>query len=158
MIDFSINKQTNTNSPAIDAVYALPQVRATLTIEDFAQHIADHGAAYDRGDIAAILYKVVACLREQVLLGNQVELGDLGTFGPSVSSAGFKKSGKKAEDFTADDIKVVTIRWRRGTAIKNMRQEAELNHVVSRKEQATGVKDVRKNLVNTAQSGSGTGM
>lgn len=153
MIDFSINMQENARLGGT-VVYALPQVRTVLTIDDFADHIATHGAAYDRGDIAAILYKVVSCLKEQVLAGNQVELGDLGSFGPALSSTGYMKKGGKPEEFTADAVKVVTIRWKKGAGIKNMREMAQLNHVVGRKEQADGVKNVRASLV---QSTAGQG-
>lgn len=158
MIDFSITKQTNANSPAVDAVYATRQVRTILSMEDFAQHIKDHGSTWSVGDLVGILYTIVNCLKEEVLNGNGVELGQLGTFYPALSSTGYKKSGKKPEEFTADDIKKVTIGWRRGIKIKNMRSEAQLNLVVSRKEQAIGVKNVRTGLIDTTQGGSGTGM
>lgn len=158
MIDYSIFKQTNTNSPTLDNVHAKVQIRQHLSTEDLAEHIASHGSKYTPGDLQAVIYELTTCVKELVLGGNKVDVGILGSFEPDLNSQGFGKSGKKPEEFTADDIRGVTLRWRKPKALRNLRAEAVLNAVVTRKEQATGIKNVRSGLVDTTQGGSGSGM
>lgn len=49
--------------------YGSAQVNEVLDLNRFAKHITDHGCAYDRGDVIAILVKAVDCLREMMLAG-----------------------------------------------------------------------------------------
>ena len=60
--------------------YGTAQVHEVLNLDKFAKHITDHGCAYDDADVTAIIKKVTNCIREQMLAGNKVVLGDLGSF------------------------------------------------------------------------------
>ena len=51
-----------------------------MDINRFAEHIASHGCVYKRADIVAILTMAVDCMREQLLGGQKIQLGDLGGF------------------------------------------------------------------------------
>lgn len=53
-----------------------------MDINQFAEHIATHGCVYSRADIAAILTMAVDCMRENLLDGVLIKLGDLGDFTP----------------------------------------------------------------------------
>ncbi len=112
--------------------YATAQVHEKLNLNDFAKHIADHGCTYDRADIAAVLTKAVDCLREQMLLGNKVNLGELGSFHTELQSEGAKTPG----EFSAQNIKSVNVRWTPGRNFKNLRDEATFQLVPSREAQA----------------------
>lgn len=58
-----------------------------------------------------VITAMVDCLREQLLQGNKVQLGELGSFYVRLSSKGVDK----AEDFNAsNNITSVTVRWDRG--------------------------------------------
>jgi predicted histone-like DNA-binding protein len=120
--------------------YGTAQVHETLNIEKFAKHIADHGCAYDRADITAVLTKAVDCLREQMLAGNKVRLGELGDFHVELATEG----AKNTEDFTADNIKAVNVCWTPGKNFRNLRSEAEFQLVASRRMQKEDI-DVVKN-------------
>ena len=68
--------------------FATAQYTEVMGIEKFARHIADHGTTYSRADIMAILYMAVDCMREQLLEGKKIRLGELGDFSLSLSSKG----------------------------------------------------------------------
>jgi len=120
--------------------YGTAQVHEKLDLDKFAEHIASHGCAYDRADISAIITKAVDCLREMMLAGNKVNLGELGSFHVELATEGQKKT----EDFNASCIKEVNVRWTPGKKFQNLRAEAEFNLVPSRSAQADAI-DVIKN-------------
>ena len=60
--------------------YGAAQVNEVLDFDAFCQHLADHNSPYSKGSIRGILTDAVACIREQMLAGNKVCLGDLGDF------------------------------------------------------------------------------
>ena len=74
--------------------FATAQYTEVMTIEKFARHIADHGTTYPRADIMAILYMAVDCMREQLLEGKKIRLGELGDFSLSLSSKGRGDGGE----------------------------------------------------------------
>ena len=58
--------------------FPVAQYAQNLTMNDMAQHMASHGSKYHKGDIISVATQLVDCIREQLLLGNRVNLGDLG--------------------------------------------------------------------------------
>lgn len=123
-------------------VYARAQVNDVLDINRFARHISEHGSVYSRADVQAILIQTVDCLREQLILGNKVQLGELGSFSISLSSEGTRKF----EEFTQNNIRQVNILWTPGEAFKDLRsaEGIEFEEVSSRKEQAEALKEKKK--------------
>ena len=108
--------------------YATAQISSVMSMTEFAEHIADHSSKYNRGDIYAILAQAVDCMRELILDGKKVTLGDLGAFYPRVKSTG----AKTAEELTAQNITAVNVRWAPGVRFKNLRAEATFQCVPSR--------------------------
>ena len=146
MIDYSISIKsakpgTKKADITVTKAYGQAQVRKNFTLSQFAKHIADHGCAYDHGDIQAVLAKAVFCLKELILEGNSITLGDMGTFAPSLSTEG----AVTTEDFTVDNIKKVNVCWRKTAYLngKNLRQEAQFKLVPSRKAQEDAIEVVR---------------
>lgn len=133
MIDYSITQQMDNPRFNGAPLFVLPQLRGTVTLREFAAHIARHGSAYDAGDIAAILYKIAACLREEILAGYQVDLEDMGLFAPSLRCSGFVHKGRGAETFTDADIHTLTVRWKKSAALTDLRADAELRLVTPRR-------------------------
>lgn len=66
--------------------YAKSQYTNILTLDKFAGHIASHGSKYNRADIYAVLMQTVDCMREMLLEGKRIEMGDLGVFSISIQS------------------------------------------------------------------------
>ena len=115
----------------VQNAYAVAQYSDVMTIEKFARHIATHGCVYSRADISAILYLAVDCMREQLLEGKKIRLGDLGDFSVSLTS----KGAETAEKFSAQNITDVRVLWEPGAEFKTLLAEAEFNLVASRKAQ-----------------------
>ncbi len=103
--------------------FAISQYTDIMTIEKFAKHITSHGSVYSRADISAILYITshgsvysradisailyiaVDCMREMLLEGKKIRLGDLGDFSLLLTS----KGAEDADKFTAQNITGVKV-------------------------------------------------
>ena len=120
--------------------FAVAQYAEVMTIEKFARHIASHGCVYSRADIAAILYMAVDCMREQLLEGKKIRLGDLGDFSVNLTS----KGAESADKFTAQNITGVNVIWDCGSEFKNLVKDAEFNLVASRSAQAALIKAIKE--------------
>ena len=119
--------------------FAIAQYADVMTIEKFAKHIATHGCVYSRADISAILYMAVDCMREQLLEGKKIRLGDLGDFSVSLQS----KGAESADKFSAQNITGVNVNWECGSEFKNLLTDAEFNLVASRSAQAAVLKAIK---------------
>ena len=123
----------------VQKAFATAQYTDVMTIEKFARHIANHGCVYSRADISAILYLAVDCMRELLLEGKKIRLGDLGDFSVSLSS----KGAETAEKFSAQNITGVNVNWECGSEFKNLLADAEFNLVASRSAQAAVIKAIK---------------
>ena len=144
MINYSIyiaSAQPGTKKEDITQTkaYGSAQVHEVFDLEKFAKHITDHGCAYDEGDVTAILKKTTACIREQMLAGNKVKLGDLGDFHVELDTEG----AVTTEDFSSTNIKNVNIRWTPSDSFKNLRREATFQLVPSRKLAADAIEVIK---------------
>lgn len=140
MIRYSTYLQGNPlDESAPKKVYARAQINDTLDINKFARHIADHGSVYSRADVQAILIQMVDCMREQLVLGNKVVLGELGAFSISLSS----KGADDFESFGVSNIRQVNVNWTPGVAFEDLRKDEkiEFEEVNSRKVQAEMLKE-----------------
>ena len=115
--------------------FAIAQYTGVMNIDKFARHISSHGSVYSRADIAAILYLTVDCMREQLLEGKKIRLGDLGDFSASLSSKGVEDPNA----FNAQNITGVKVIWEPG---------AEFNLVASRDAQAAVIKAIKQGKDN----------
>ena len=137
MIDYSVFMMKNPAKPeAPEKAYAKNQVSEIWTLEKFAKHIADHNGVYSRGTVKGVISDMCECLVEQLLNGNKIQLGELGTFGISISSVGADSLDK----FTSKNIKAVNILFAPGVDFENLIGRAEFNLVASRSAQAATLK------------------
>ena len=128
----------NPSDPEADKLaYAVAQQKDVLDINAFADHIVSHGCVYSKGDIVGILTMAVSCIRENLLLGNAIQLGDLGKFWLSISG----KGAASFDDFTTSgNIKAVRAKWTAGSDLKNLLQDAEFERVLTKKDEAAAKK------------------
>ena len=124
--------------------FAISQYTDVMTIEKFAKHITSHGSVYSRADISAILYMAVDCMREMLLEGKKIRLGDLGDFSLLLTS----KGAETADKFTAQNITNVKVQWEPGQQFKNLLDDAEFNLVASRSAQAAVIKAIKEGKTN----------
>ena len=119
--------------------YGTSQCKEVMDINKFAKHIADHGSVYSRGDVVGLLTQAVDCLREMMLEGKKVRLGDLGDFYPELKT----KGADTTDEFSAQNIEEVNVIWLPGKSFQNLRAEAEFQLVPSRKAQADAIEVIR---------------
>ena len=151
MIDYSLSlHRTNPSDKNSEKkVYATPQSRETLSLNQMARHIAEHGSAFSRDTIIGATTALVDCIREQLLAGNRVSLGELGTFYLTFSGEGVDN----ADDYNPQNqIKTINVRWDRGSAFENLKQDATFSLVSTRKQQQLA-KKAEKEALNAELSG-----
>ena len=69
----------------------------TVTLEDLAEHMAQHNTPYSEGVIKGVLTDMVSCIRELVLEGKSVKIPNLCIFSVGIQT----KGADKVDDFTA---------------------------------------------------------
>ena len=69
----------------------------TVTLEDLAEHMAEHNTPYSEGVIKGVLTDMVNCIRELVLEGKAVKIPNLCIFSAGIQT----KGADTAEDFSA---------------------------------------------------------
>ena len=143
MIDYSVYMMRNPLKPELpEKAYAKNQVSEIWPLEKFAKHIADHNGVFSRGTVKGVLSDTCECLVEQLLNGKKVELGELGTFGISLSSEG----APSVKEFSAKNIKAVNILFAPGPDFENLINRAEFNLVTSRAVQAAALSAVKEGM------------
>ena len=119
--------------------YGTAQVHEVLDLDQFAEHISEHNSPFSKGTVKGILCDAVSCLREQLLAGNKVSLGDLGAFHVELACEG----AVTTDDFSAENIKAVNVRWTPGKRFKNLRQDATFQLVPNRKAQDDAIEVIK---------------
>ena len=146
MLDYSVSARVNPmekNEPA--RYYASAQTNNVMNLNQFAKHIANHGSVYRRADIAAVLTMAVDCLREMLLSGTKVQLGDLGNFYVTFSSEGTLTP----TDFNPEiHIKKVNVNWERGLDFQNLKEDATFNQVA--------IRSIQKKVLKAVKNGEST--
>ena len=140
MIDYSVTARPNPrDKDASYKYYASPQRTENISMADFCRHISDHNSKYNRADIMAVLTQTVDCLREMLLDGKKVILGDLGSFQIGLNS----KGTLTAEDFNpAIHVKNVKVNWSPGVEFQDLKEAAEWRLVANRRAQRLLLKAV----------------
>ena len=137
MINYSVYMMIPTFSKdETPKAYAKNQVSEIWSLEKFAKHISDHNGVYSRGTVKGVISDMCECLVEQLLNENKIQLGELGTFGISISSVG----AESIEKFTSKNIKAVNILFAPGEEFENLLHRAEFNLVASRSAQTATLK------------------
>ena len=146
MLAYSVSARINPmekNEPA--KYYAFAQSNEVMNLDQFAKHIANHGCVYKRADIAAVLTMAVDCLREMLLNGTKVQLGDLGNFYVTFSSEGTLTPNEFNPDI---HIKSVNVNWERGLDFLNLKEDAKFNLVA--------IRSVQKKVLKAVKNGEST--
>ena len=68
--------------------YATVVTDREMNFEEFVVHISSHNSPYSRGTVHGVMMDMLDCLKELILDGKSVRLGDLGLFSIGMSSRG----------------------------------------------------------------------
>ena len=159
MINYSLGlRKSNPNEKNAEMkVFAYAQSTEVIDIQKLAKHIQVHGSPYTRDIIVGVLTKAVDCIREQLLEGKKVNLGEMGSFYCTISSEGVDS----ADEFNPSaHIKSVNVRWDRGHEFEDLLAEAEFNYVTTREQQAKARKEEKAALnteLGVTEGGDGGG-
>jgi len=142
MINYSLVKRYSKVGDETSEVltYGTAQTVKTMSLMEFAKHIAEHGSVYGRSDIQAILIQAVDCLREQLLNGMKVNLGDLGDFSISLRGKGVKDAKNYNPKSQVTEIRVI---WTPGNVFNNLVEDAEYCLVPTLKDRAKLLKAIK---------------
>lgn len=162
MINFSLSMRAADPSKQDGQKRAYPNAQAAkvMQLDEFSTHIAKHGSPYHRSDINAVLTRSVDCLREMLLAGNKVALGDLGNFYVRLESKG---APSIAEFNASAHITGVKVYWEPGLLFCDLINEAEFVNVATRRAQDATLKAERAGQTtvdiskDASSSGNGSG-
>lgn len=127
--------------------FATAQTQESMSLEKLANHISQHHSKYGKGDVLCVLDEMVSCVRELLLQGYKISLGELGEFYISLTS----KGAEYYDEFSAQNIEKVNVNWKPGKDLKNLRQEANFELVETRKAVAANLKLVRESYPTRPQ-------
>ena len=137
--------------------YPNAQTAKNMQLDEFANHISKHNCPYHRSDIGAVLTRSVDCLREMLLEGNKVCLGDLGNFYVRLES----KGAVSVEKFNpSTDILSVKVYWEPGPLFRDLIKDAEFVNVATRRAQDATLRAERAGMTTvdiSKATGSGDG-
>jgi len=136
MINFSVAKRQNPFKPEETKYYAQAQMSEHITLKKLAKHVSEHNSVFSVGTVMGVAVELVHCVRELLLEGKKVDLGDLGQFFVTLQSKGVPK----ATDFTAQQITGVNVQYTPGDEFDDMIQDAEFTMVSSRAAQQATLK------------------
>ena len=83
--------------------YATVVTDREMNFEEFVDHISSHNSPYSRGTVHGVMMDMLDCMKELILDGKSVRLGDLGLFSIGMSSRG-EVSRDKVTSASVQDI------------------------------------------------------
>ena len=87
MIELYLSKVTeNSETEQAGKIYARVSYKESMDIHDMAAHMAEHNTVFSEGLIVGVLTDFVKCVREMVLDGNTVKVGNLAIFKATVEA------------------------------------------------------------------------
>ena len=133
--------------------YAKSVQDRTIDFEDLVTHMSEHNSPYSRGVIHGVLTDMLDCVKELVLDGKSVRLGDLGLF-----SVGLKTTGAKSRDrwSVATHVQGVTLNVRNTKTWSNaeLRKNTTLQELIGYDD---GSNDTEDDTPNDSGNDNGSG-
>ena len=133
--------------------YAKSVQDRTIDFEDLVTHMSEHNSPYSRGVIHGVLTDMLDCVKELVLDGKSVRLGDLGLF-----SVGLKTTGAKSRDrwSVATHVQGVTLNVRNTKTWSNaeLRKNTTLQELIGYDD---GSNDTEDDTPNESGNDNGSG-
>ena len=146
-----INPQNKSEQPKW---YAKAVQDRTIDFEDLVTHMSEHNSPYSRGVIHGVLTDMLDCVKELVLDGKSVRLGDLGLF-----SVGLKTSGAKTRDrwSVATHVQGVTLNVRNTKTWSNaeLRKNTSLQELIGYDDGSNDIEDDTPSDSGNDSGGSG---
>ncbi len=133
-------------------IYATAQITSVCPTDEFVSRVLKRGFIGDRGTVSAVISAVVDCLREELLMGRRVNVGDLGAFYCVINGTG----AESVADFSvAGNISGLTVRWEPSKYFDDLHSEAEYKRVAKRSAQRLSSQESRREMTALLEASSG---
>ncbi len=135
------------------------QLTGKYTTKDLCEHIAAHNGIFSRAVVEGVLIQLGSCIRELILQGYSIVLGELGTITPTIKTQG----ATTRADFSVDDITDMDVNFTPGEVFENLRADAEFEQTSTRAAQAAALAAQKEGLTSAdwsntnSESGSDSG-
>ena len=151
MIELYLSKVTETSeTEQAGKYYARVSYKQTMSVQDMANHMAEHNTMFSEGSITGILIDFVKCVREQVLNGNTVKIENLAIFKATVEANALETLYDAEQDKVASaSIGTLPEGAKTGAAVKAIKLLAQSTGEFSRDELK---KDVRLSWTDKAKA------
>ncbi len=110
-------------------------------LDALVNHITSHNSKFNKADLEGVLTEIVSCMKEMLLDGDIVQLGDdFGSFRLSITSGGMTQEEMEASDgyFDTNLIKSVHVVWNKGRTFRGLKPaDFSFTEVTTLKEQET---------------------
>ena len=83
--------------------YATVVTDREMSFEEFVDHVSSHNSPYSRGTVHGVMMDMLDCMKELILDGKNVRLGDLGLFSIGIKSRG-EVSRDKVTSASVEDV------------------------------------------------------
>jgi len=142
MIELYLSKVTeNSETETAGKMYARVSYKQSMDLHDMAHHMAEHNTAFSEGLIVGVLTDFVKCVREMVLNGNTVKVGNLAIFKATVESNGLEVLYDAQSDKVASaTMGVLKEGEKTGAAVKTIKLLAQSTGDFTREELKKDVK------------------
>ena len=149
MINYSLVARSNPSDMAAGKkIYAQAQYSDIVELDQFAEHMSNHNSPFSKGTLMGILTDAVSCLREFLLEGRRLKLGDMGTVAVQLTSSG----AENAEAFSTSQITAVKAQWTKSDKFADLLTEAQFNYVATREAQAQARQQEKNQLLSDNSS------
>ena len=89
----------NEQRQQVQKTYGKIIYRGTLSLNDMAEHIMEHGSVYTEDVVIGVITKLKSCMQEMLADGYKVKLDGIGTLYPTLTSEGVAD----AKDYSAQE-------------------------------------------------------
>ena len=139
-INYSIAMLLNPQEKDAPArAYAKAQINGEMSLKALAKEVSNKSTVH-YADVSGVLIAAVETMLAALKEGKQVDFGELGKFRLQITS----KGAVTAEEFTANNIKGVSIQYIPGEDLKGIFQDLQFNLVASRTAQAALLRAQKK--------------
>ncbi len=153
-LKYSVSYKTMVPSDpsAEKAYYATLQSSDKSLLDALCEHISSHSSKYNRSDIRGVLDETIDCMKEMLLNGDIVNLGDeFGSFRLTIRCRPMTQDAMDDNDgyYSPDYIRKVNVVWNRGTAFRNLRvDDFSFTEVPTKREQGEDMAEKRSSRVS----------
>ena len=120
--------------------YASIQLTGKYSTKDLCKHISDHNGLFPRAVVEGVLIQLGSCIRELLLQGYSIQLGDVGTLTPTIKS----KGAVSIEAFTVQNITRMGVNFSPGEVLDGLREEASFEQTTMRAAQQAALEAAKK--------------